>query len=428
LAFLFPPTSNEHHLSDEFEACVKKREFTKSVPDPADIFIALTEHAVTWFERLTKREPAKQLADGVRRTRAAIKRTHAGEYLFLCLMSLGATVGVTRLFLELSGYPQIGNAELHIAHVLWGGLGVFIGALLMMVLSNPWVYPVSAIFSGVGMGLFIDEVGKFITQSNDYFYPAAAPIIYIIFLLTTWLYLRIRRPASREPRAVMYRALEGLCEILDHDLEERELATLQTNLKYVEEHSGDDDLVAIAGAIRGVISQNGIEIHATQTTLLDRWRDKRDRFMERWIPRNAHRWIAGLGLFTMGLVAMSTPFQLMRASISSANLEPIIQNVLDQGIVQIPSSPGFFSVWISLEGSIGVALWVAAFVLHTRNERLGIFLGQRTLVGYLAIVNIIVFYFQQFSWVPIVLTQFFLLWILKNYKLRGFIDDQDLIG
>jgi hypothetical protein len=128
----------------------------------------------------------------------------------------------------------------------------------------------------------------------------------------------------------------------------------------------------------------------------------------------------------MGLLAMRTPFLLMRAKMEPANLEPIIQNVLNKGVVQIPASAGFFSAWISLEGSIGIALWVAALVLIFRSDRLGIFLGQRTLVGYLAIVNVVVFYFQQFSWVPIVLLQFFLLWILKSYKLRGFIPDQDL--
>lgn len=391
------------------------------IPDPADIFISVTEKLVTFYERLSKRSVVDTKSPGSQRVRTAIKRSKAREHLFLLVISFGATIGITRLFLELSGYPQIGNAELHIAHVLWGGLAVFIGALLMLVLSNPWVYSVSAILSGIGMGLFIDEVGKFITQSNDYFYPAAAPIIYTVFLLTTWLYLRIRRPPSRNPRAVMYRALEGLCELLDSDLEEHEVAVLQSKLLFVEQKSGDRNLIRMANAIREALTDDQIEVSASQSTLLDRWRKTRNDIMDRWISQGVHRILAGIGLLLMGLLALQTPVRLFRAAPNTAELEPIVHNLLDKGIVQIPSSAGFFSAWISLEGAIGIALWVAAAVLLLKQDKLGVFLGQRSLVGYLAFVNIFVFYFQQFSWLPIVLIQFFLLWILKSYKLRGFI-------
>jgi hypothetical protein len=46
------------------------------------------------------------------------------------------------------------------------------------------------------MGLFIDEVGKFMTQTNDYFFPAAAPIIYGFLLLTVLLYLQVAKRAN----------------------------------------------------------------------------------------------------------------------------------------------------------------------------------------------------------------------------------------
>jgi len=77
-----------------------------------------------------------------------------------------------------------------------------------LIFANRWVYKVSALLAGVGVGLFIDEVGKFITQSNNYFYPAAAPIIYAFFLLTVLLYLQVRRSLSRDARVELYYALD----------------------------------------------------------------------------------------------------------------------------------------------------------------------------------------------------------------------------
>ena len=81
----------------------------------------------------------------------------------------------TRLFLQLTGYPQIGGTTLHIAHAVWGGLLLYVAALLPLILANRWALYLSAGLNGLGAGLFIDEVGKFITRDLNYFYPQPRP-------------------------------------------------------------------------------------------------------------------------------------------------------------------------------------------------------------------------------------------------------------
>lgn len=104
-----------------------------------------------------------------KKTRSVVKRDHAENYLLTSLVAFGVTVIFTRLFLQLVGFPQIGNSVLHIAHALWGGLLLFIAVLIPIALANRWAIQVSALMGGIGIGLFIDEVGKFITQTNDYY-------------------------------------------------------------------------------------------------------------------------------------------------------------------------------------------------------------------------------------------------------------------
>jgi hypothetical protein len=113
--------------------------------------------------------------------RRPVRRQGAEQYLLVTLLSFAGAVTVTRLFLALTGYPQLGGGDLHIAHALWGGLLLFIAALFPLMFANRWAYLVNAALAGVGVGLFIDEVGKFMTRTNNYFYPLAAPIVYGFF-------------------------------------------------------------------------------------------------------------------------------------------------------------------------------------------------------------------------------------------------------
>lgn len=88
--------------------------------------------------------------------RKPIKREGSGQYLVFVLVSFALSVSMTRLFLSLSGYPQVGSGELHIAHVLWGGLLLFLATLLPLLISNRRAYKATAILAGIGTGLFID--------------------------------------------------------------------------------------------------------------------------------------------------------------------------------------------------------------------------------------------------------------------------------
>ena len=82
--------------------------------------------------------------------RDLIQRPGVENYLLVMLISFGSTVSITRLFLYLTGYPQIATGDLHIAHVLWGGLFLFAAVLMLLIFANRWMSWGAAIFAGVG--------------------------------------------------------------------------------------------------------------------------------------------------------------------------------------------------------------------------------------------------------------------------------------
>lgn len=109
--------------------------------------------------------------------------SQAVPHLVGMLVSAVATVLITRAILAATGYPQVGGKTLHIAHVLWGGLLMILAMLLLLSFIGPVVRPLAAVVAGVGFGLFIDEVGKFVTSQNNYFYRPAPAIIYVVLML-----------------------------------------------------------------------------------------------------------------------------------------------------------------------------------------------------------------------------------------------------
>jgi hypothetical protein len=108
--------------------------------------------------------------------------------LDIFVLSSALTIIGIRVFLELTGYPQIGGNGLHVAHMLWGGLGMLVVMLYLLLVKEPNRY-FAALVGGVGFGFFIDEIGKFVTSDNNYFFEPTAFLIYTI-ILATWVGVR----------------------------------------------------------------------------------------------------------------------------------------------------------------------------------------------------------------------------------------------
>jgi len=345
-----------------------------------------------------------------------VKREGAEKYLLYTLLSFAVSVVLTRLFLEITGYPKLGNSELHIAHVLWGGLLLFIASLLPIILANRWVYIVNAICAGIGVGLFIDEVGKFITQSNDYFYPAAATIIYAFFLITVLIYFQVRKPPIRDARSELYRALESIEDVLDHDLDIQEHDRLVSRLKYVSEKADHPDLSNLANNLLDFISSDVIQKTPYIPSFWIRWKNNLRKFETRWITPNRLRVILASGLMALGLATLVKLGKFIWSIIVTSQLQEMVNDLVIDSQLFSSSTIGWFYVRIILEAIVSLILLTAAVLLIVgRNER-GIQLSFFSLLLSLTVVNLFVFYFDQFSTIILAVIQLLLLGGVVHYR------------
>jgi hypothetical protein len=83
---------------------------------------------------------------------------------------------------------------------------------------------VTAIMGGIGFGVFIDELGKFITEDNNYFFRPAVGLIYALFVLLYLVFNFLTRSQKMSSREYQLNALSELEEAIAQDLDKSERA------------------------------------------------------------------------------------------------------------------------------------------------------------------------------------------------------------
>lgn len=187
------------------------------------------------------KRPAALLRWGLPRDHRAME--HVITFVVLTL----ATILVTRLFLLATGYPQVGGDGLHIAHVLWGGALMVAAFLMLLLFIGPVVRPAAVVVGGIGFGLFIDEVGKFLTDDNDYFYEPAIAIMYAVVVAIVVASDVVTSRRSRAPSEDVAAAADIAVTGLVGGLSVRQRAVATELLERAADRS-DGPAVAVAGA------------------------------------------------------------------------------------------------------------------------------------------------------------------------------------
>ena len=190
-------------------------------------------------------------------SRPLVRNVDAGQLLENFLVAAVATLLAIRVYLAATGYPQVGGHGLHIAHMLWGGLMMLIAIVLMLSFLGKRVQRAASILGGIGFGTFIDELGKFITSDNNYFFRPTIALIYAIFVLMFLAFRAIQRRRQLSPDDYLANALDRVRDAVSHDMDADDRARALALL------DRSDPRDPVVGALRTVLRQTPSTSEAT---------------------------------------------------------------------------------------------------------------------------------------------------------------------
>jgi hypothetical protein len=282
---------------------------------------------------IEQRERPRPILRGFR----PVRNVDGGALLELVLVYAVATILGLRVYLEATGYPKVGGDGLHIAHMLWGGLLMLIALVLLIAFLGKSTVRLGAIAGGLGFGLFIDELGKFITNDNNYFYK----------LLLFFAFRLIERRRRLSQQEALVNAVDILKEVVRGDLDEKEKRQALDLLR--QSDRSDPIVLALEGMLTGATP---LPTHrpGVPYRLAGGAHDLYLRVVRRrWFPR------ALIALFTVAAVADFASF----AGTIFADTRFTLQN---------PHLS--FVDWGDLLTSLGFALLVTAGIISLRASRL----------------------------------------------------------
>jgi hypothetical protein len=178
-----------------------------------------------------------------------VRSIFAGRDIEMFLVTAVGTILMVRAILAASGWPQLGGGKIHFAHLLWGGLGMLIALVLFMAMQGRLWKQLATLSAGIGFGLFIDELGKFVTSDNDYFFQPAMAFMYLVFVSLYLVARFVFSGADVSPQAALVNAFDLAKEAVARDLDETEQAQVLALLARCDQ--GDPVVMELTRMVAG---------------------------------------------------------------------------------------------------------------------------------------------------------------------------------
>lgn len=222
----------------------------------------------------------------------------ASSHITGFLVTTLATVILTRLLLSLTGFPQLGGGGVHVSHVLWGGLLMALAFIVLMTFLGPVVRRLAVLLAGVGFGLFIDEIGKFVTADYDYFWEPTAALIYLVVIGLGLFADVLQRRHPRSPAEFLAAAADQAVAGLAGGFSTRERTRARWYLSRAGDAPGADEVRALLDSVEHDAAEVPDPIGATTRWIVD---------ASRWLVRA--RWVPWV---TVGVLVVTSVVTLAR--------------------------------------------------------------------------------------------------------------------
>jgi hypothetical protein len=216
----------------------------------------------------------------------------------------------------------------------------------------------------------------------------------------------------------MYYILQDFDEVLDHDLSEEEREDILTHLDLVLKDTTHPDLANLAQALKGFIQNKDLALVADSPSFWKRWRMRMEHFEAHWLTRNRFRAALVGALLGWSLYSLYYPLFILTQSRDPAELNSILVALVSQRLVRSHGGMTWFEIHLGLLTGVGLVLFTAAGLLALNKQRRAINLAYVGMLTSLTMVNLLVFYYDQFSAIISAVLQLIILLAILRYRRR----------